>query len=192
MRVQVASPHLGPYIAVQQAEYAAMEYTSCLALIAITHPSSSWITDRDIKYLQAQLNRRPSGPTYLDEFPSLLLSPTSLSAMFKPSLVVSLLAVSALATFPSVNEIKFDRDTVVNTNWENVLKTGDVLGFSRIFRDLEHRQGPTCVDSGYGRCNNNTGNCCPSTGVCCIVNNYDIVGQSSRHLITAPALIEQS
>jgi hypothetical protein len=109
--------------------------------------------------------------------------------MFKPTLVVSLLTVFALATFPSVNEIGFDRDTVVNANWENVLKTGDVLGFSRIFRDLEHRQ--TCVDTGYGLCPG-TDNCCPSSGVCCIINGNDVVGQSSRHLITAPAFIEES
>jgi hypothetical protein len=109
--------------------------------------------------------------------------------MFKSSLVVSLLAVSALATFPFVNEIGFDHDTVVNANWENVLKTGDVLAFSRIFRDLEHRQ--TCVDPGYGLCPG-TNSCCPSSGVCCIINGDQTVGQSSRHLITAPAFIEPS
>jgi hypothetical protein len=109
--------------------------------------------------------------------------------MFNPFLAASLLSVSALATFPSVNEIGFDHDTVANANWENVLKTGDVLGFSRIFRDLEHRQ--TCSDSGYTLCPG-TLNCCPSTGVCCTANYNNVVGQSSCHLATAPAFIEQS
>jgi len=109
--------------------------------------------------------------------------------MFKPSLAVSLLTVSAHATLPSVNEIGLDRDTVAKTNWENVLKTGDVLGFSRIFRDLEHRQ--TCVNLGYSLCPG-TLNCCPSSGVCCTANNNYAVGQSSHHRITAPAFIEQS
>jgi hypothetical protein len=109
--------------------------------------------------------------------------------MFKPSLVVSLLTVSALATFPSVNEKGFDRDTAVNANWENLLKTGDVLGFSRVFRDLEQRQ--ICIDSNYTICPDPLFGCCPPGGACCR-NGDSLVGQSSRHLITTPAFIEQS
>jgi hypothetical protein len=103
--------------------------------------------------------------------------------MFKPSSVVSLLTVSALAAFPSVNEIGFDRETA---NWKNVLKTGDVFRF----RDLEHRQ--ICIDVGYTLCPGGD-SCCPTGGVCCADGgNNVVVGQSSRHFITAPAFIEQS